>query len=118
MLEKLKKIFIKDNKKSQNIKKSNSVEETVAGRFLKLGNKDCALIMHEDDQCEVVFTKLYNSENQNFTNNEEFLMALAIFLKQPGFGDMLVAEFRRVAIKNTKMFEDLESKRKSKGESK
>lgn len=38
--------------------------------------------------------------------NEELLMALAIFLKQPGFGDMLISEFQKVALNNNKIFKD------------
>ena len=49
---------------------------------------------------------MYDSENQNFTMNEELLMALAIFLKQPGFGEMLISEFQKAALNNSSMFED------------
>jgi len=71
--------------------------------------------LHEENQCEVVFTKLYNEENQNFTVNEELLMALAIFLKQPGFGEMLISEFQKIALNNKKIFkEEKEEKIKEK----
>ena len=32
-------------------------------------------------------------------------MALAMYLKQPGFGDMLITEFHRIAMKNSNIFE-------------
>lgn len=67
--------------------------------------------MHEDNQVEVIFTKYYENK-QEITPNEELLMALTIYLKQPGFGEMLISEFHRIAEKNTKIFEDKNSIKK------
>lgn len=120
-LNKIKTLFVKEQqlvnennieietpqRKIKNIKQAKtSVINNNGSRFLKLENSDCALIMHDQNQCEVVFTK-FDETNQNFTVNEELLMALTIFLKQPGFGDMLISEFHRVALNNSsEMFKD------------
>ena len=74
-------------------------------RYLLMKNDDCALVLHNDNQVEVIFTKYYK-DNQDITPNEDLLMALAVYLKQPGFGEMLITEFHRIAMKNSKMFEE------------
>lgn len=103
------KINIKTKKESSLLYQNNK-------RILALKNTDCALVMHENGQCEVIFTK-YNKEDQSFTSNEELLMALTIFLKQPGFGDMLISEFQRVASNNSKkLFDKEENKEENKGD--
>ena len=103
------KIKIKTKKESALLYQNNK-------RILALSNTDCALVMHDNGQCEVIFTK-YNKDDQSFTPNEELLMALTIFLKQPGFGDMLIAEFQRVATNNSKkLFEKEENKEENKGD--
>ena len=114
----LKHIFIKDSdntpkdsedqlsKAAKEVRKNPALIEKNNKRFLAFSDTDCALILHAENQCEVVFTKMYDSENQNFTMNEELLMALAIFLKQPGFGEMLISEFQKAALNNSSMFED------------
>jgi hypothetical protein len=38
-------------------------------------------------------------------------MALAIFLKQPGFGEMLLTEFHKIALNNSNLFKDEENKK-------
>ena len=38
-------------------------------RFLKLDNDTCAIILHPGNNVEVVFTKLYDPENQVITPN-------------------------------------------------
>lgn len=124
---KLKHIFIKDSqlnntnyiedqlsKAAKEVRKNPALIEKNNKRFLAFSDTDCALILHAENQCEVVFTKMYDGENQNFTMNEELLMALAIFLKQPGFGEMLISEFQKAALNNSSMFEDKE-KIKNKG---
>ncbi len=96
----------KDKKIIDTNKKDTSIFYQNNKRLLALKNTDCALVMHDEGQCEVIFTK-FRKEDQEFTSNEELLMALAIFLKQPGFGDMLISEFNRVAINNSnKMFKN------------
>ena len=67
-------------------------------RFLKLGDDSCGLVLYPDNNVEVIFTKAYDVKNQNITENEEVLMALALFMKQPGFLEMLVSEFRKIAM--------------------
>jgi len=66
-------------------------------RFLKLDNSDCAIVLHGNDKVEVIFTKAYDVENQSITPNEETLMAIACFMKQPGFLEMIRDEFRKIA---------------------
>lgn len=125
-IQKIKKLFIKQNiseEMQQNInaqENSKQLKQNIAikkikkssinvinnKRFLSLSDNDCALVLHEDGQCEVIFTK-FDENNKNFTPNEELLMALTIFLKQKGFGDMLISEFQRVAMNNSKqLFEN------------
>jgi hypothetical protein len=67
-------------------------------RFLKLKSEDCAIVLHDDDKVEIVFTKAYDVANQTITPNEETLMALACFMKQPGFLEMIRDEFRKIAM--------------------
>lgn len=101
-----------DEKKSKKLTpKKSSVAIHNGKRILALDNDDCALVLHDHGQCEVIFTK-YNKDDQNFTANEELLMALTIFLKQKGFGDMLISEFHRVAMNNSKELFDEEEKGK------
>lgn len=69
-------------------------------RFLGLKDNDCALVIHEGEKLEVIFTKLYDPQNQTVTPEEETLMSLAIFLKQPGFGELIRHEFNRIAQRN------------------
>jgi hypothetical protein len=53
-----------------------------------------------DGKIEIIFTKLYDKENQSITPEEETLMAIALFLKQPGFSEMLKHEFNKIAMEN------------------
>jgi hypothetical protein len=69
-------------------------------RFLELDNQSCAMIIHPNSKIEVVFTKLYDSENQRVTVEEETLMAIALFMKQPGFAELLRKEFHSLAMNN------------------
>ena len=66
-------------------------------RFLRLANSDCAIVLHENSKIEVIFTKAYDVSSQNITESEEELMAIACFMKQPGFLNMIVDEFRKIA---------------------
>ena len=85
--------------KSGNIVEKSSLVKSKSGeRFLKLSNDSCAIILHPGDNVEVVFTKLYDEKNQTITDNEESLMALALFMKQPGFLEMIKREFRKIAM--------------------
>lgn len=114
---KIKSLFVKDEETSStkadqnNAQRKTSVVYRNSNRFLKIGENDCGLILHEDNQVEVIFTKYYENK-QEITPNEELLMALTIYLKQPGFGEMLISEFHRIAEKNTKLFEDKNSTKK------
>jgi hypothetical protein len=69
-------------------------------RFLKLDDNTCALVIHPDNKIEVVLTKLYNKDTQEITETEETLMAMAIYLKQEGFADLLRHEFHKMAMTN------------------
>ena len=78
----------------------SAVEYGKRGRYLKLNNNDCALVIHEGEKLEVIFTKLYDPQNQEITIDEQTLMALAVFLKQPGFAELIRHEFNRIASRN------------------
>jgi hypothetical protein len=98
----LKRIFFRKNKndfldKNGNVLTNSAIYENDDFRFLKLANSDCAIVIHGDNNVEVVFTKLYDNETQTITDNEEELMALALFMKQPGFLEMIIDEFRKIA---------------------
>lgn len=69
-------------------------------RFLKLDDKSCAIVLHPGGKVEVIFTRLYNQEQQKVTVEEETLMAIAIFMRQPGFSEMLRHEFHQIAMNN------------------
>lgn len=69
-------------------------------RFLKLDAESCALVMHPDNKVEIIFTKLYDAEQQKITLEEETLMSIAVFLQQPGFAEMLRTEFHNIAMNN------------------
>ena len=98
--------FFKKKNKNKNlvdengnvIEQSSLVNSKSGERFLKLSDDSCAIILHPGDNVEVVFTKLYDNENQQITPNEESLMALALFMKQPGFLEMIKTEFRKIAM--------------------
>lgn len=100
--------FFKKNKKNNKndlindegkvIKKSSIATNKNGKRFLNLDDKSCAIILYEDNNVEVVFTKSYNIDDQEITLNEEFLMALALFMKQEGFIEMMISEFRKIAM--------------------
>lgn len=76
---------------------SQETEDGGVRRVMTLGASDCALVMHENNQCEVVFTK-YRDDSEGLTPNEELLMALTVFLKKPEFGEMLVGELNRIVM--------------------
>lgn len=88
-----------DSKTGQTIK--SSLEYGRNGeRFLKLNDSSCALVLYPGGQVEVIFTKLYDANEQQITLEEETLMSLAIFMKQPGFLELLRHEFHTIAMKN------------------
>lgn len=78
----------------------SAIEYGKRGRYLKLGDNDCALVIHEGEKLEVVFTRLRDAQNQEITPEEQTLMSLALFLKQPGFSELIRHEFNRIANKN------------------
>lgn len=119
ILKKIKSLFIKDTieqKKSfVNISRGtindfkdiesgqitkSAIEYNKNKRFLKLNNNDCAMVIHQKGQIEIILTKLYDKENQIITPEEQTLMSIAIFLKQPGFAEMLRHEFHQIAMRN------------------
>lgn len=69
-------------------------------RYLKLDNDTCAMVIHPGGKVEIIFTRLYDKENQSITPEEETLMSIAMFLRQPGFADMLKYEFNKIATEN------------------
>ena len=83
--------------KDGNIIEKSSLINAKNGRFLKLDDDTCAIILHPGNNVEVIFTKLYDNEKQEITENEESLMALALFMKQPGFLELIKHEFRKIA---------------------
>lgn len=78
----------------------SAVQYGKRGRYLKLNDNDCALVIHEGEKLEVIFTKLYDAQNQTVTPEEQTLMSIAIFLKQPGFAELIRHEFNRIATRN------------------
>lgn len=112
----LKKIIKADNQnstvsdlKDENgnvVKKSSIIYSKSKERYLKLNDDCCAMIIHPDDNIEIVFTKVYDPDEQKITDNEETLMALALFMKQPGFGDMIKQQFRNIAMENISKLTD------------
>ena len=96
--------FRKKNAKPSNdfVDKNGNVTKSAISyngndRYLRLGDSDCGIVLHSDGNIEVIFTKAYDVENQTITSNEETLMAMAVFMKQPGFLEMIVDEFRKIA---------------------
>lgn len=87
---------LKDDKGNV-IHKSSLSYENGDQRFLRLSDDSCAIVIHGDNNVEVVFTKEYDPVNQTITKNEEELMALALFMKQDGFLEMITDEFRKIA---------------------
>lgn len=96
-----------NNNQKKNIQSNqNQTSEyinTTNNRILRLKNDDCALVFHPNGKVEVIFTKFYNNETQQITPEEQTLMAFAVFLKQPGFSELLRTEFNNIAIKNFKI---------------
>lgn len=86
--------------------KSSVVYDKNNTRFLKLDNASCAMIMHPNGKIEVVFTKLYDEEKQQVTIEEETLMSIAMFMRQPGFAELLRKEFHNIAMKNISTFNE------------
>lgn len=76
-------------------------------RLLKLENDSCAMVIHGGGKVEVIFTKLYDEENQRVTAEEELLMSIALFLRQPGFGELLRNEFHNIAMDNISKLTDV-----------
>ena len=98
----LRKIFNKPGKNDFVDEKGNVTKSAIAynsknERYLKLLDSDCAIVLHGDNKVEVIFTKDYNDEDQTITSNEETLMSIACFMKQPGFLEMITTEFRKIA---------------------
>lgn len=77
-------------------------------RLLKLENDSCALVIHGGGVVEVIFTKLYDEEKQRVTAEEELLMSIALFLRQPGFGELLRNEFHNIAMDNVSKLTEAE----------
>ena len=82
------------------ITKSAIVYNKMNERFLKLEDKACAIVIHPEGKVEVIFTKLYDAKDQKITLEEETLMSIAVFLRQPGFAEMLRNEFHNIAMNN------------------
>lgn len=89
---------LKDNKTGQVTE--SALEYNTKGRYLKMKDSDCAMVMHEGGKVEIIFTKLYDPQNQEVTDEEQTLMAIGVFLKQPGFSELIRHEFNRIASRN------------------
>ena len=89
---------LKDNKTGQVTK--SALEYGKQGRYLKLSDNDCAFVIHSGGKIEVIFTKLYDPQNQEITAEEQTLLSLAVFLRQPGFSELIRHEFNRIASRN------------------
>lgn len=90
----------------------SAVEYGKRGRYLKLNDNDCALVIHEGEKLEVIFTKLYDPQNQTVTPEEQTLMSIAIFLKQPGFAELIRHEFNRIATRNINQLTEQKEQKK------
>lgn len=120
IFSKIKDLFfskVEQDQSAEETKKNSSVVYRNSNRFLSFRDSDCALILHQGNQVQVVFTKYYR-QNQDITPNQELLMALAMYLKQPGFGDMLISEFHRIAMKNSNIFKEVKEEKEQNKESK
>jgi hypothetical protein len=113
--------FFKRNKKQKTnkdlidergniIKESSIVYDKHEKRFLKLDDSTCAIVLYEDGNVEIVFTKSRNNVDQEITENEEILMALSLFMKQPGFLEMILTEFRKIAMEKITILTGEENK--------
>lgn len=89
---------LKDNKTGEITQ--SALEYGKQGRYLKLNDSDCAIVMHDGGKVEVIFTKLYDVENQEVTPEEETLMSLAMFLQKPGFSELIRHEFNKIATRS------------------
>ena len=89
---------LKDNNTGEVTK--SALEYGKRGRYLKLNDSDCAIVMHDGGKVEIIFTKLYDPQNQDITPEEQTLMAIAVFLKTPGFADLIRYQFNRIASRN------------------
>lgn len=99
------------NNKGNIIEESSLVKSRSGERFLKLSDDSCAIVLHPGDNVEVIFTKLYDNETQQITPNEESLMALALFMKQPGFLEMIKNEFRKIAMEKIETLTEVEKRK-------
>lgn len=110
-----------DTKETENVSKNDYVDPETGevtksaiiydknnDRLLKLDNDSCAIVMHKGGKVEVIFTKLYDNESQRVTEEEELLMSIAIFLRQPGFGELLRNEFHKIAMDNVSILTEVE----------
>lgn len=88
------------DKQTGEVTKSAILYDKNNERLLKLENDSCAMVIHSGGKVEVIFTKLYDEENQRVTAEEELLMSIALFLRQPGFGELLRNEFHNIAMDN------------------
>ena len=88
------------DEKTGEVTKSAILYDKNNERLLKLENDSCAMVIHGGGKIEVIFTKLYDEENQRVTAEEELLMSIALFLRQPGFGELLRNEFHNIAMDN------------------
>jgi len=97
-----------------NVTKSAIAYNKMNERFLRMKDSDCGIVLHDDNNVEVIFTKAYDMENQTITPNEETLMAIALFMKQPGFLDMIIDEFRKIARERIKVLTEDDKEKESK----
>ena len=87
-----------DSKTNERVE--SAVKYSDGYRYLRFDNDSCGIVLHNGGKVEVVFTKLTDSTNQRITLEEETLMAIAMFLQQPGFAEILRTEFHRIAKDN------------------
>lgn len=96
------------DKQTGEVTKSAILYDKNNERLLKLENDSCAMVIHGGGKVEVIFTKLYDEENQRVTAEEELLMSIALFLRQPGFGELLRNEFHNIAMDNVSKLTEIE----------
>lgn len=68
-------------------------------RLLKIPNNATALILYNDNRIELVTQKIVDNDQQ-LSDNEETLMALAVMMKDPNFCEIIRMEFHKMAVNN------------------
>lgn len=110
MFEKLSNIFNKNKPKIRpdaqpltdsngNIIKESAIQYIGQNRLLKIPNTAAALIMYDDNRVEMVMQKVV-ADQQELSDREETLVAIATLMKDPQFCEILRMQFHKIAVNN------------------